>query len=446
MRIDIITLFPEFFRSPLEAGLLGRALEAGILEMGLHNPRDMATDKHRSVDDRPYGGGPGMVMLPEPMARTLDTLGIPRKDAGMSAHHRGRAEYAGRCIMLSPKGRPLTQALARELAEAPSLTLICGRYEGPDARLEELYPIESVSLGDFVLNGGEIAALALVEAVGRLLPGFMGHEESGTEESFSASLLEYPHYTRPEIFEGLAVPEILRSGDHGRIKAWRREESLKATVLGRPDILSEAHLDGRDVAFLRTVPRATFGKNLYCGLVHYPVLDKDGKSVAVSLTNLDIHDIARAARSYGLGGYFIVTPLKDQSRLLETLLGHWTGGAGGEGNPDRKEALRHVRHAAYVDDAIRAIEERTGQSPLVFGSSASCDASGEKFLPIMQMREKLRERPALLLFGTGQGLAPEILERCDGILPPIRPLADYNHFSVRSAASILLDRILGDWY
>ncbi|MDL2272366.1 tRNA (guanosine(37)-N1)-methyltransferase TrmD [Desulfovibrio sp. OttesenSCG-928-I05] len=438
MRINIITLFPEFFRSPLEAGLLGRALEAGILEIGLHNPRDFSTDKHRSVDDRPYGGGPGMVMLPDPMARTLDSLGVPRGRAGT----RGK----GRCIMLSPKGRPLTQALARELALEPSLTLICGRYEGPDARLEELYPIESVSLGDFVLNGGEIAALALVEATGRLLPGFMGHEESGDEESFSASLLEYPHYTRPDVFEGLEVPEILRSGDHGRIKAWRREESLKATLLGRPDILPGAQLEGKDFEFLRSVPRALLGKNLYCALVHYPVLDRDGKSGAVSLTNLDIHDIARAARSYNLGGYFIVTPLKDQSRLLETLLGHWTDGAGGEGNPDRKEALRHVRHAALVDDAIRAIEERTGQVPLLLGSSASSNAPGAQCLPVTELREKLRERPALLLFGTGQGLAPEILERCDGILPPIRPLADYNHFSVRSAASILLDRILGDWY
>ena len=438
MRIDIITLFPEFFRSPLEAGLLSRAAHTGILEIALHNPRDTVTDKHRSVDDRPYGGGPGMVMLPEPLAHSLEKAG--------AKPGRCITPGKGRLIMLSPKGKPLTQALARELAKEPSLVLICGRYEGPDARIEERYPIECISLGDFVLNGGEVAALALIEATGRLVPGFMGHAESGEEESFSASLLEYPHYTRPEVFEGLAVPEILRSGDHARIAAWRREESLKTTLRLRPDILGDAELDSADVDFLQKIPRETAGKNLYCALVHYPVLDRDGKSVAVSMTNLDIHDIARAARSYGLGGYFVVTPLKDQTALLDTLLGHWTHGAGGEGNADRKEALQHVRHAATVEEAISHIHQRHGQPPFLVGSSASPDARQGKNLSPVELRKTLSERPALLLLGTGQGLAPEILHSCEGILPPIRPLADYNHFSVRSAASILLDRILGDWY
>lgn len=435
MRIDIVTLFPEYFDSPLAAGLLGRAIGEGLLDVRLHNPRDNATDKHRSIDDRPYGGGPGMVMLPAPLAATLDSLGVRRE--------RLRSSRSPRVVMLSPKGRPLTQAVARELAAEEALVLICGRYEGIDARLEDIYPIESVSLGDFVLNGGEIAALALIEAAGRLVPGFMGHEESGSEESFSASLLEYPHYTRPEVFEGLEVPEILRSGDHTRIARWRREESLKATLARRPDLLAGAELDAADAACLCGLPHPLLGRNLYCALVHYPVLDKEGKSVAVSLTNLDVHDIARAARSYNLGGYFIITPLCDQTRLFHTLHEHWTTGAGGEANPDRREALRLARHASSVEEAVAAIAERCGQAPVLLGTSARAE---QKALSYPAVREMLEDRPLLLLLGTGQGLAPELLKRCEALLPPIRPIGDYNHFSVRSAAAILLDRILGDWY
>ena len=435
MRIRIVTLFPEFFEGPLRAGLLGRAQDAQKLSVSCHNPREKALDRHRTVDDRPYGGGPGMVMLLEPLAATLRELG----------HASPGLEQPGRLLIMSPKGRPLTQPFARELAgelaAGRPLTIVCGRYEGFDARLDAIFPTEHVSIGDFVLNGGETAALAVIESAARLVPGFMGHAESGDEESFSQSLLEYPHYTRPEVFEGLEVPEILRSGDHGRIAAWRRKESLAATASLRPDLLQTAPLSEEDMAFLVRFPREHTAKNLFCALVHYPVLDKDKKSVAVSLTNLDIHDIARCSCTYGLGGYYVTTPLEDQRSLLQSLLDHWQTGAGAKSNADRSKAFNLVRSADSVDEAVKDITERTGKRPLLIGTSA-CGHGTATFAGV---RESLRDRPALLLFGTGQGLSPHLCATCDAMLPPLARFSGYNHLSVRSAVAIVLDRIVGDW-
>ncbi|MGE4296681.1 MAG: tRNA (guanosine(37)-N1)-methyltransferase TrmD [Desulfovibrionaceae bacterium] len=427
MQFTIVTLFPEFFDSPLSSGLMGKAREGGLVSFACVNPRDFATDRHRTVDDRPYGGGPGMVMLPGPTAEALRSIQRP-----------------GRLLLLSPKGRPLTQALARELASEEAVTLVCGRYEGLDARLEALFPLESVSVGDFVLNGGEAGAVCLIEAAARLLPGFMGHEGSGDEESFSSGLLEYPHYTRPEVFEGLRVPDILLSGDHGRIAAWRRAQAVRTTLAARPDMLPDAHLDETDAAQLRAEnarpARPRLGRNLYVALVHYPVQNKFGKTVAVSLTNLDIHDIARVSRTYGLGGYYIATPLEDQRRLLDTLLDHWVSGPGREAIPDRAEALGTVRPVDSLDEAVADIARRTGAAPKLVMTSAR----GAGTLTPEQARAWLDHEPVLLVLGTGSGLAPEVVDRADGMLRPVRFMDAYNHLSVRAAAAVLVDRLLGD--
>ena len=234
MRFSIISIFPEFFESPLSCGLLSKAVDKGLISFHFINPRHYSTDKHHNVDDRPYGGGPGMVMAVEPLRRALETL-----------------PPSVRILMLNPKGRPLTQKLARELAAEEELALLCGRYEGVDARLEKLCAVEPVSVGDFVLNGGESGALCLIEAVSRLVPDFMGRDESADEESFSSGLLEYPHYTRPEEYEGLAVPEVLSSGHHGRIAVWRREKSLEATLALRPDMHLQRQRPALAVAILR---------------------------------------------------------------------------------------------------------------------------------------------------------------------------------------------------
>jgi tRNA (guanine37-N1)-methyltransferase len=221
-RATVLTIFPEIFPGPLGVSLAGKALQKGVWALDAVDIRDHAPDKHRTVDDTPAGGGPGMVMKADVLARAIDFA------AGNSD---GRPR-----LLLSPRGAPLTQRRIVELAGGPGAVVLCGRFEGVDERVIEARALEEVSLGDFVLSGGEIAALALIDACVRLLPGVMGKQASGTEESFADGLLEYPHYTRPQLFEGQPIPEVLTSGDHGKIAAWRRAEAERLTQARRPDL------------------------------------------------------------------------------------------------------------------------------------------------------------------------------------------------------------------
>ena len=219
-RIDVFTIFPECLDGPLGLSLVGRAREQGRLDLRLHDPRDATTDRHRSVDDEPFGGGAGMVMTPGPLFDAVEAARPPRP-----------------VFLLAAGGRRFDQALARELAAGEGLSLICGRYEGVDQRVADHLADGELSVGDYVLAGGEAAALVVVEAVTRLLPGVMGNADSGVDESFETALLEYPQYTRPAEFRGFEVPEVLRSGDHGRIARWRRAQAVRRTLARRPDLL-----------------------------------------------------------------------------------------------------------------------------------------------------------------------------------------------------------------
>jgi tRNA (guanine37-N1)-methyltransferase len=222
VRIDVFTIFPEILEGPLRASLLGKAIASGTVDIRVHDLRDFATDRHRQVDDESYGGGPGMVMKPEPVFAAVGSLG----------------DGAKRVLLLSPAGRRLDQPLVRELAAEPWLVLIAGRYEGVDERVVEGLPAEEVSIGDYVLSGGELPALVLIEAVSRLVPGVIGREESHERDSFGRKgLLDHPHYTRPAEFRGMAVPEVLLSGNHAEIERWRRDAALAKTRRNRPDLL-----------------------------------------------------------------------------------------------------------------------------------------------------------------------------------------------------------------
>ena len=229
MRIDVLTLFPEMFTSPLSASILKRAQDRGIVEISLTNIRDFALDNYRKVDDKPYGGGPGMVIMPEPVFACYE-------------HVTAQAPERGRAILLTPQGRPLCQRLAVQLSQEERIILLAGRYEGFDERIREGLHAEPVSIGDYVLSGGELPAMVLIDAVVRLLPGALGDEDSARDESFSQGLLEYPQYTRPEVFRGMKVPDILLSGDHGKIAQWRQEQARERTRARRPDLLD----DGED--------------------------------------------------------------------------------------------------------------------------------------------------------------------------------------------------------
>ena len=220
MRIDIFTCLPQLLEAPLAGSLLGKARERGLVDVRVHDLRDYTTDRHRSVDDTPFGGGAGMVLAPEPIFRAVEAVEPPRP-----------------LLLLGPGGRQLDQPAARELARGAGLSLLCGRYEGIDERVREHLVDGELSIGDYVLAGGEAAAFVVVDAVVRLIPGVMGNEASAEDESFTDDLLEYPHYTRPAAYRGWEVPEVLRSGDHGRIARWRRAQALSRTRASRPDLI-----------------------------------------------------------------------------------------------------------------------------------------------------------------------------------------------------------------
>jgi tRNA (guanine37-N1)-methyltransferase len=221
VRVDVLTIFPGIFDGPLRESLLGKAIAAGLLDVRVHDIRDAASDRHRSTDDEPYGGGPGMVMKAEPVFAAVEALGEPR----------------GRTILLSPAGRRLDRDLVHELAAEPWLVLICGRYEGVDERVVHGLPAEELSIGDYVLSGGELPALVVLEAVTRLVPGVIGRQESHERDSFEDGFLDHPHYTRPPEFRGMAVPEVLRSGDHAAVDRWRRDAAHEKTRRNRPDLI-----------------------------------------------------------------------------------------------------------------------------------------------------------------------------------------------------------------
>ena len=224
--IDVLSIFPEYFTGPLDASLLGKARARGHLRVDVHDLRGWSVDRHRTVDAEPYGGGAGMVMRPEPFVHAVEDL-------------YGTLADRPRTVLLTPRGRRLDQALVAELAREPELLVLCGRYEGLDERVHQLLAHDEVSLGDYVLAGGEVAACVLIEAVSRLVPGVVGNVDSVAAESFAGGLLEHPHYTRPPTFRGLTVPAVLRSGDHGAVAAWRRAQSQARTRAVRPDLVDE---------------------------------------------------------------------------------------------------------------------------------------------------------------------------------------------------------------
>lgn len=245
MRYQVVTLFPELIDAAINVGLLGKAVAAGLVEVTCISPRRFTTDKHQSVDDTPYGGGSGMVLSVEPIAAALEALDT---QAAARSHR----------ALLTPAAARFDQAAARRLSALPSLTLVCGRYEGFDERVRALVD-EEISLGDFVLNGGEIAALAIIEATARLLPNVIGNSRSLDEESYAEGMLEYPQYTRPRSFRGQEVPAVLLSGDHGRIARWRRREALAKTRRLRPDLFAQLSLDARDRALLAELDEPVTG-------------------------------------------------------------------------------------------------------------------------------------------------------------------------------------------
>jgi len=421
LHFTVITIFPNMLSSPLSHSILKKAQTNGLIKIDVVDLRDYTADRHRTTDDSPYGGGHGMVMKPEPLVAAVEEARSRTPDA--------------RVILLTPRGRVFDQQTAKKLANQRNVVLICGRYEGIDERVSAFVDDE-ISLGDYTLSGGEPAAIVVIDAVARLVPGVLGNENSTAEESFTDGLLEYPQYTRPEEFRGMKVPEVLLSGDHERIKEWRQQQSLAVTQERRPDLIANLRVSNE------TTVESAAQAAVYLALLHYPVYDKNGQVVTTAVTNMDIHDISRAGRTYGVRGFFVVTPVKALQKLALKIIDHWEVGYGSQYNTTRKEALALARICDTLDDAMIAIEQETGAMPVIVATSARSTGSRSSFAALQDMLNK-QTRPFLVVFGTGWGLTETILSQADYILEAIEGDAEFNHLSVRSAAAIVLDRLLG---
>lgn len=415
MKITVITAFPELMRNYLASSVLGRGIAAGKLEAEVVDIRDFSEGSYRQIDDYCYGSG-GMMLMAEPLAKAVESV------SG------GAKPYV---VYPSPQGVRLHQELVEDLARKEHLVIVCGHYEGVDERFTEKYVDMEISLGDFVLTGGEMPAMAIVDAVSRLIPGVVGSESSVEEDSFYSGMLDTPHYTRPAEWRGERVPEVLLNGDAKAIERWRRRQSVERTLDRRPDIAGRAGI----------IPWLSGGA--YVMEVHYPVLDKRGEKSSTAITGMDLHDIARACRTYGIKKYLLVTPIAQQREMAKRIAGHWTSGWGADYNPDRREAFSTLKIFASVQKALAWAEEKEKKPVFKIATTAKRHAGAQHWLTLK--REILRrDHSPLIIFGTGWGLHDEVMEMADAVMTPICGGKDgWNHLSVRSAVSITLDRFFG---
>lgn len=415
MKISIITAFPELMRGYVHASVLGRGVAAGRLDVEVVDIRDFSEGGYRQIDDYCYGAG-GMMLMAEPLERALESV---------SGADRPFVVYP------SPQGVHLHQEIVEDLARRDHIVIVCGHYEGIDERFTKKFVDMEISLGDFVLTGGEMPAMAIVDAVSRLIPGVVGSSSSVTEDSFYSGMLDTPHYTRPAEWRDEEVPAVLLSGDAKAIENWRKRQSVERTLKRRPDLAARASL----------APWLTGGS--YVMEVHYPVLDKRGEKSSTSITGMDLHDIARACRTYGIKKYLLVTPLAAQREMAKRIAEHWTSGWGSEYNPDRREAFSTLKIFASVQKAAAWAAEREKKPPFMVTTTAKRRCGERHWLSIKREIFE-RDHSPIFVFGTGWGLHDEVMEMADAVMTPILGGRDgWNHLSVRSAVSITLDRFFG---
>lgn len=422
---NIITIFPDMFKTPFNQGVISKAVEKGILSINPIDLREYAEGKHRITDDYQYGGGVGLVMKVEPICQAVKSI---------------RQNSNTHVILLDPKGKKFCQKEAERLSTIDNITFICGRYEGVDERVKELVVDEEFSIGDFILTGGELGAMVMIDSIARLVDGVLGDETSKDDESFTTGMLEYPHYTRPYEYDGLKVPDVLINGNHAEIEKWRKEKALSITKLRRPDLLDVSKLDKNTlVSYCKERYRGRGKKlKLNVALMHYPMKDKQSDIVATAITNLDLHDISRSCRTYSVDTYFVITPVKAQREVAGRVIKHWIDGFGADYNPNRKEAFSRTVIKESLLQAIKDIEERYNKKPKLVATTAKTEKATITTATLGVIAEN---EPVLLLFGTGWGFADEVFDIADYILEPIEGVGEFNHLSVRSAVAILLDRI-----
>ena len=328
--------------------------------------------------------------------------------------------------------------VSKGLSPSNHLILVCSRYEGIDERVEQYYADGILSIGNYVLMGGDLPAQVFIEGLLRLIPEVVGKEESVEKESFSQHLLDFPQYGLPKEWKSLKIPEIVLSGDHSKIENWRKEQACKKTLLNNFEWLRKNIPSKEEAIFCKKhIP------NHYVALMHSEIMLKDGRVGHSSVTSLDLHDIARSCATYGIENFFVVSELKDQMSIIQDLLDFWGSEEGKEYNLSRHEAVSKVRPASSLDDVIEAIEKNHSEKPIIITTSAKKHGKIQKIDFFDQGEVWKHDRPVLIILGTGHGLSDRIIESSDFLLVPVKGMTDYNHLSVRSAAAIILDRWIG---
>jgi tRNA (guanine37-N1)-methyltransferase len=431
MNISVITLFPELYAPFVSASLLKRAQDQGRIACNIVSLFSYSDPKER-IDSPTFGHGSGMVIRPSIVEKAIDDQEALQ----------GKAYK----IFFSPHGQELDQELLHEIyteiLQRKQLMLLPARYEGMDARVEQFYADRIISVGNFVLMGGDLPAMMFMEAIARLIPGVIGKEESVKRDSFNGPFVDHPEYTSPVVWNGMEVPEVIRSGNHKKIEEWREREAACRTVY--------SHFQ-----WLRSHKATTEQERVAadCVPIHYVVLmhmdvmlmNQSGEMVVgtTSVTSIDIHDIARSSKTYGIKNFFIVTPLRDQQQIVETLLNFWQKGEGVTYNNQRHQAIKNVMICGSLQEVIEQIKLREGVEPLLVATSARSFEGRAALSYYDQDKVWALKRPVLFVFGTGHGLSKKLLAESDFILPALRGFTTFNHLSVRSAVAVILDRWLG---
>lgn len=430
MNISIVTVFPELYEPFLKASLVAAAQHKELVSVDVAAFRSFVAPKER-IDAPPFGKGTGMLIKPVVVERAIQAQ---------------EQKYGSALkIFFSPQGKKLTQDLLHDiytrLQASPSgehLMIIPARYEGMDARVEEEYADYTISIGDFVLMGGDLPAMIFLEGFLRLIPGVIGKAESVEKDSFEGPFVDYPAFTEPVVWHEKEVPCVIRSGNHKAVDVWRYEQAVRKTVMNHFTWLQSCFLTDQ-----QKKDSAQYMPSHYVVLMHSHVMLGDGLEGVSSVTSIDIHDIARSSKTYNVKKFFIVTPLKDQQRIVERLLQFWTQGDGVEYNKNRFEALRNVVLYSTLEEVLNHIKQDEAKDPIIMATSARSMEHQRKITYFDQNYVWKEARPVVLIFGTGKGLAKDFVQKTDYLLAPVEGFSAFNHLSVRSAVAIVLDRWLG---
>lgn len=443
---SIITAFPAFYTEFISTSLVKLARERGLATFNFIKFSEQCAPKE-PIDEPTVGPGPGMILKPSVVERAINAA---------------VAQYGkGFTIFFSPQGtvlsQPVVKAVAALIAQSNNdvdrydsdrstsdisqnshVILVCARYEGVDARVEKYYADLVLSIGDYVLMGGDLPAQVFIEAILRFFPSVVGNQSSVEHDSFESEFLDHDEFGLPVQWMGETVPEVLRSGDHAKIKQWRMDNAALKTIVRRFDWFRSASPSPSALKLaLKQIPRH------YVALLHGDVLVKSGEVGTTSVTSIDLHDIARSCRTFGIEQFFAVTPLIDQQEIVRTFLDFWKSDVGKRYNQTRTESTSRLIVLDTFDAVLKSIEAREGKRPLVVTTSArevghACPIGFHDQGKVWEL-----DRPVLFVFGTGQGLAPSVLDASDFLLAPAKGMTDYNHLSVRSAVAIILDRWMG---